>query len=101
MGVGGGIILVPLLVSVLNMSQHEAQGTSLAYILPTALVAAIPYYTHERLDLVLVSFLAHRTSAPTLSRLFAMFLLGVAVQMILRPPRDRVARSTETEEGIS
>jgi uncharacterized membrane protein YfcA len=32
MGVGGGIILIPLMVLLLKMTQHQAQGTSLAVI---------------------------------------------------------------------
>ena len=33
-GVGGGIIIIPLLMIFLGMSQHQAQGTSLAVMLP-------------------------------------------------------------------
>ncbi len=45
MGVGGGIIIVPSLVFLLGMSQHEAQGTSLGVlILPVVLLGAINYY---------------------------------------------------------
>jgi uncharacterized membrane protein YfcA len=44
MGVGGGILLVPLLVHFVRMGQHEAQGTSMAFVIAAALVAAVPYY---------------------------------------------------------
>ena len=42
-GVGGGVFLVPLLVGVLAVAQHQAHGTSLAVIFPIALVGAITY----------------------------------------------------------
>jgi hypothetical protein len=42
-GVGGGAILVSLLVSMLGLSQHLAQGTTPAIILPVALFGAITY----------------------------------------------------------
>jgi uncharacterized protein len=57
MGVGGGIVLVPLLVHALHVAQHEAQGTSLAFVIVAALVAVIPYYGHEKLDLALALWL--------------------------------------------
>ncbi|MEM9687667.1 MAG: sulfite exporter TauE/SafE family protein [Bacteroidota bacterium] len=44
-GVGGGIIMVPLLVMLLGFSQHEAQGTSLGALLPpVTLLAVLNYY---------------------------------------------------------
>jgi uncharacterized membrane protein YfcA len=43
-GVGGGVILIPLMVGLLGLSQHEAHGTSLAIIIPTAIVAAAQYF---------------------------------------------------------
>lgn len=33
-GVGGGIIIVPALVLLFGMSQHQAQGTTLALLVP-------------------------------------------------------------------
>ena len=45
-GVGGGIILVPILILLLKLDPHQAIGTSLAIIIPTVLVGA---YTHYRL----------------------------------------------------
>jgi len=100
MGVGGGLVLVPLLVYALHVAQHEAQGTSLAFVIVTALVAAVPYDGHERLDLILVlglalgavpgvilgSRLAARTSAARLRVAFGAVMLVTAFRMLVAPP---------------
>ena len=45
LGVGGGIIIIPTLIFVLGMSQHLAQGTSLATLLaPIGILAVINYH---------------------------------------------------------
>lgn len=50
-GVGGGIIIVPALVYFLGMSQHGAQGTSLALMLPPiGVLAAMNYYKAGELN---------------------------------------------------
>lgn len=44
-GVGGGIVMVPLLVLFLGFSQHQAQGTSLAVlVIPVTGLAVFNYY---------------------------------------------------------
>ena len=44
-GVGGGLIIIPLLIILLGLSQHQAQGTSLAVMLPPiGILAAINYH---------------------------------------------------------
>lgn len=40
-GVGGGVVMVPAFVLLLGMAQKSAVATSLAIIIPTALVATI------------------------------------------------------------
>lgn len=45
LGVGGGVFLVPIMTLGFAFPQHLAQGTSLAAILPTAIVGA---WTHHR-----------------------------------------------------
>lgn len=42
-GIGGGIIMVPLLVIAARFAQREASATSLAAIIPTATIAAVTY----------------------------------------------------------
>ena len=95
-GVGGGIVMIPLMVGLLGMSQHRAHGTSLAIIVPTALAATIRYATANPIDWTLVVALAAtsvgfatvgaRLTAhinPTmLRRLFALLLLVTALRMI-------------------
>ncbi len=58
LGIGGGIILVPLLAGVLLLGQHQAHGTSLAVVLFIGLPAAITYALFGHMDWVLVLELA-------------------------------------------
>ena len=44
-GVGGGVVMVPLLLFLLGYTQHQAQGTSLAVLaIPVTFFAAYTYY---------------------------------------------------------
>jgi uncharacterized membrane protein YfcA len=50
-GVGGGVLLVPLLVLLFHMEQHEAQGTSLvALVPPTGLLGFLNYAQAHQVD---------------------------------------------------
>lgn len=96
LGVGGGIIYVPALAALFSVAQHEAQGTSLAVILPTALMAAYVHSKAGRVDWrtaavlglggILGGVLGARTAlaldAPLLKRMFAVFLMFSAVRML-------------------
>ncbi len=45
LGLGGGLMLIPILIYACGLTQHEAQGTSLAVMIPPiTLLAAIRYY---------------------------------------------------------
>ena len=47
MGVGGGVVMIPLMVLLLGFNQHEAQGMSLAVLaVPVTFLAAYTYHTH-------------------------------------------------------
>ncbi len=53
-GIGGGTILIPGLVFLAGLTQHEAQGTTLAImLLPIGLLAVLKYYHsgHVRFDI--------------------------------------------------
>ena len=51
-GIGGGVLFVPALIWLLGMSQHKAQGTSLAALLaPVGIFAFLEYYRKGNADL--------------------------------------------------
>jgi uncharacterized protein len=57
-GIGGGIIIVPALVIFFGLSQHSAQGTTLALMVPPiGLLAALAYYKQGYVDLKIAAFI--------------------------------------------
>jgi uncharacterized membrane protein YfcA len=99
-GVGGGLVLVPLLTGTLRFTQHEAHATSLAVIVFTALAAGTVYALHgnvswsrgvlagltSALTAPLGARLAYRLSSRNLRRAFAVFMLLLALRLLWVPP---------------
>lgn len=97
-GVGGGIIIVPALVYFMSMSQHQAQGTSLAVLLlPVGIFAVYNYYKAGYVDIqstliiastfliggFIGSKIAISFDQTMIKKIFGTFLLLVALKMIL------------------
>jgi uncharacterized membrane protein YfcA len=58
MGIGGAIIIIPLLVLLFGLSQHAAQGTTLALMVPPiGLLAAWVYYRQGFVDLKIAALM--------------------------------------------
>lgn len=58
-GVGGGVVIVPAMIYFLGMSQFQAQGTSLAMMLPPIGILAVwNYYKAEAVDMKAAMILA-------------------------------------------
>ena len=56
-GIGGAIIIIPSLVLLFGLSQHTAQGTTLALMVPPiGLLAAWVYYKQGFVDLKIAAF---------------------------------------------
>lgn len=98
-GIGGGILLVPCLVYFFHMSQHKAQGTSLAaLLLPVGLLAFWEYYRAGNADLkvglvVAVGFFvggyfggafAQQLPEMVLRKTFGVVLMAVGLRMFLQ-----------------
>ncbi len=97
LGIGGGIVLVPIMVAYLGVNQHTAHGTSLAVIVPTALFGSFIYGLNGNLDFIPALNLAigsiigaslgarwmKKIPAKQLKLLFGVFLLIVGVRMVL------------------
>jgi uncharacterized membrane protein YfcA len=108
MGLGGGVIAVPMLVHVLGFGQHLAQGTSLFLLLPPIGLGALrEYWKSGDVDVpagvacalgALVggyggSVLALWLPARHLKALFGVFLIR---QILARPDLDAMP---QTESG--
>lgn len=96
-GVGGGIVIVPALIYFLGFSQHMAQGTSLALMLPPiGALAVYNYYKAGEVNLwyagvIAVAFIlggyfgskiSLRLSPNTVKFFFGVFMLYVAIRLI-------------------
>ncbi|MCM8795997.1 MAG: sulfite exporter TauE/SafE family protein [Candidatus Omnitrophica bacterium] len=97
-GIGGGTILIPALVYLFGLTQHQAQGTTLAVMVPPiGLLAALRYYYSGNVKLGMAGFIClgfflggliganfvQGFPEPLLKRLFGIFLLVISLKMIL------------------
>ena len=96
-GIGGGVIIVPALVMLLGMSQHQAQGTSLMMILfPVGILGVLNYYKQGYVDFKYAGLLAigffvgsylgskFSLSLPqlTVKRIFAIVMMLLALKIL-------------------
>ena len=96
-GIGGGIIFVPALIYLFGLTQQQAQGTTLALLIPPiGLLAAWIYYKHGYVNLTIAIFVclgffiggfvgakfAVGLSNEILRKFFGFVLLLVALYMI-------------------
>ena len=112
-GVGGGIILVPAFVILLGLPQKTAVATSLTAIILTALAATLRNSGNNLVDFRVAiptaiggatmawfaaDFLKQLSNA-TLTRMFAVLLIVVGVQMLFQkqpaPPANAAPSATE------
>ncbi len=96
-GIGGAVLIVPALVLLVKLSQHAAQGTSLAaLLLPVGLLGALDYYRRGQVNVpyaaiiavglfvgaLLGAKLAGGIPDAALRRAFGAFLLLVAAKLL-------------------
>lgn len=110
-GVGGGIVMVPLLGLTLNLDQHRAQGATLAaMLLPTGLPAVLQYRKRgitssvKLVGVLILAFLfgvyggavvANLIPSTALKWTYASFLIFLAIRTWLRPEPAGVNRGEE------
>ena len=98
LGIGGGVLLVPILAGVLLLDQHKAHGTALVIIVPIAAVSAAVYALRGEMDWELVAAIAAgsvvgavvgarvmmRVPAHRLRQAFGLYTIVVAALMLAR-----------------
>jgi hypothetical protein len=96
LGIGGGTITIPVMVLVLNLEQHTAQGIALAAMFLTALVGSFTHYRQGNVKLGMVFLIAPSAiafsylgawaagivTAEWLTRVFAISLLLIGIRML-------------------
>jgi hypothetical protein len=96
-GIGGGIVIIPALVYFCHLTQQQAQGTTLAILIPPiGLLAAWVYFKNGNVDLRIAAFIclgffiggffgakiASVLSNDVLKKLFGILMLLVALKMV-------------------
>ncbi len=98
-GIGGGLVIVPILVALLHFEQKLAVGTSLgALLLPVSLPGVLTYYNAGRIEIATAALIALGLlfgafagakialglPSSTIKRLYAVFLLVVAFRFVFQ-----------------
>ena len=120
LGLGSGTVIVPVLVLFCGFEQKSAQGTALAAMVLMALVGALLYWKNPDIEMNtlvigLIIFgalagtlagveLASRLPSHTLRKVFAIFLVIVAVKMFTASPRPEqrdLGESLTNQKNVS
>ncbi|GBG54785.1 UPF0721 transmembrane protein [Sporomusaceae bacterium FL31] len=102
LGVGGGLILIPAMVLLLELSQHTAQGISLLVIVPTAFAGVWRLNKEKLIDFTMVFYLSlgavigavisasliQSLSSTTLKTVFGMFIIAVGIYTLINAWRN-------------
>lgn len=105
LGLGGGTVLVPALVLLFRYGQKNAQGMSLAIMVPMALVGALRYWKNPEVEMnglvmgliicgavvgaLAGAELAARLPGHVLRKVFAIFLVIVAAKMFMGSSKSK------------
>jgi uncharacterized membrane protein YfcA len=121
-GVGGGILMVPILTLAFGFGHKSAQGISLCVMLPTALVGAIRYKLNPDIPVnltvvgwmalggmvgaVIGSHIVFNISEVLLKRIFAVFIIITGIHIFIKSlpkttAKDLPQQVEKTEQDVS
>jgi len=97
LGIGGGVVLVPMLVLLLGVAQHTAQGISMLVIIPTSIVSVWIFYKEKLINYQAATYMAvgavlgalisanfvQVVPASDLKHIFGIFVIFSGVRMLL------------------
>ena len=97
LGLGGGAIMVPAMIFFFGLTQHQAQGTSLAAMLPPVMILAVlRYYATGNVKVQMACFIAlgfviggliganvaQNIPDLQLKKVFGIFLMVIGIKMV-------------------
>jgi len=108
-GLGGGVVMIPLMVRFFGLHQHQAHGTSLAALVFTGLTGAATYYLQGTVDPMAAMLLAatailtarfgalYANSLPEwkLKMAFGIFVICVSALLLLKPYYAQLSHPAE------
>ena len=117
LGLGSGTIFIPVMVLLLHVPQKSAQGTALAVMVPMALWGAFLYWRNPEIEMSLPIIallvptalvgtligvhLAGRVPTHVLKRIFAVYLLIIALKILIFPGAPKQPEAKEPARGQS
>ena len=104
-GLGGGVIMIPLMVAFFKFDQHQAHGTSLMALVFTGISGAITYYLKGSVDVMAAAVLAatailtarfgalYANALPEwkLQKAFGFFVIFVSLLLLSKPYLSHLA----------
>lgn len=98
-GLGGGVVMIPLMMRFFRLTQHQAHGTSLMALVFTGLSGAVTYYLNGSVDLMasiclaaaamstswLGALSAHALPEWKLKGAFGIFVIFVSLVLLSKP----------------
>lgn len=114
LGVGGGVVMVPLMAVLLGIEQHLAQGISMLVIIPTSLVSiwqlhkkklvdyqsAVLFALGSILGAIISSNIVQYISGNDLKRIFGIFIIYSGIRMI-RQSLKKVSKLSGKKENVT
>lgn len=115
LGIGGGVVMVPTFVVLLEFASVVAKGTSLLIIIPTALIGTYRNYKHQNIDFrvgisaglggipmaLLGAWISSWLSETSSQIMFGILLVAVAARMLQKAfgPQEHEGESERESEG--
>ncbi|WP_330597090.1 sulfite exporter TauE/SafE family protein [Wansuia hejianensis] len=97
-GSGGGTIIVPALIFLMDLEDHKAHATAISIILPLSIISTIVYFLNNKVSLKLSSTvmiggvvgsyigakLLNKIPTQVLRKIFGSVIIYTAIRMILK-----------------